>query len=376
MKDFAAQSKLSAFKTKSSAVWPKTFRALPHTLRYLLVWKAIAVSVKADGRVFRFSTDDIREKDRIPMWRDLFARSVVKVDLEPLGDAPFRSESVVHVLPDVTIRSSSASAAIVHRTKPLVADGDDNFILAVMRRGQMVAAQNNREVFIGDGGAYLWSNATTGYSRNPVAMDLLTLSFSRRSLGAIVADIDKMLMRPLPAQSEALRLLLGYVDVLQSRQEPMPADLVATSAAHIHDLAALALGATRDAAEIAARGGVRAARLLAVKADVLAHLARPGLTVDAIAARHGISPRYIRDLFGGDHTTFTDFVREQRLRRAYVMLTAPAAAALPIGDIAYKCGFGDLSHFNHSFRRRFGATPSDVRARAVHGDDIFRAGSD
>jgi AraC-like DNA-binding protein len=25
-------------------------------------------------------------------------------------------------------------------------------------------------------------------------------------------------------------------------------------------------------------------------------------------------------------------------------------------------GFGDLSHFHRSFRRRYGATPSDVRA--------------
>jgi AraC-like DNA-binding protein len=30
--------------------------------------------------------------------------------------------------------------------------------------------------------------------------------------------------------------------------------------------------------------------------------------------------------------------------------------------VALAAGFGDLSHFNRSFRRRYGATPSDVRA--------------
>jgi AraC-like DNA-binding protein len=29
--------------------------------------------------------------------------------------------------------------------------------------------------------------------------------------------------------------------------------------------------------------------------------------------------------------------------------------------IAYETEFGDLSNFNHLFRRRYGATPSDIR---------------
>jgi hypothetical protein len=32
-----------------------------------------------------------------------------------------------------------------------------------------------------------------------------------------------------------------------------------------------------------------------------------------------------------------------------------------IVDIAYDCGFGDVSHFNRRFRRRFGAAPSKFR---------------
>ncbi|RVC16943.1 AraC family transcriptional regulator, partial [Mesorhizobium sp. M7A.F.Ca.AU.002.02.1.1] len=30
-------------------------------------------------------------------------------------------------------------------------------------------------------------------------------------------------------------------------------------------------------------------------------------------------------------------------------------------------GFNDLSYFNRAFRRRYGATPSDVRAAALKG---------
>jgi AraC-like DNA-binding protein len=40
-------------------------------------------------------------------------------------------------------------------------------------------------------------------------------------------------------------------------------------------------------------------------------------------------------------------------------------ADLPVSAIAYEVGFSDLSYFNRCFRRRYNATPTDVReARA------------
>jgi AraC-like DNA-binding protein len=44
------------------------------------------------------------------------------------------------------------------------------------------------------------------------------------------------------------------------------------------------------------------------------------------------------------------------------MLTTPSHAGWTISAIALASGFGDLSHFNRSFRRRYGATPSDIRS--------------
>jgi AraC-like DNA-binding protein len=37
-----------------------------------------------------------------------------------------------------------------------------------------------------------------------------------------------------------------------------------------------------------------------------------------------------------------------------------------ITAIAFDAGFGDLSYFNRTFRRRYGATPSDIRNGGKH----------
>ena len=77
---------------------------------------------------------------------------------------------------------------------------------------------------------------------------------------------------------------------------------------HIHDLMAMALGATRDGLAIAESRGLRAARLRAIKADILADLGNPGLTVGTVALRQGVTPRYVHMIFEPEGVTFSGFV--------------------------------------------------------------------
>lgn len=109
------------------------------------------------------------------------------------------------------------------------------------------------------------------------------------------------------------------------------------------------------------RGGVRAARLRAIKVDIGKHLCEPALSLDMIAMRQGISPRYVRKLFQEEQTTFSDFVLLLRLERSRQLLHSPAQAISTIALIAHACGFNDLSYFNRTFRRRYGTTPTDFR---------------
>src|SRR5690606_30618823 len=120
--------------------------------------------------------------------------------------------------------------------------------------------------------------------------------------------------------------------------------------------------AARDAAEIAAGRGLRAARLHALKRDVAEHLAYGDVSAAALAHRHGVTPRYIHKLFEGEGTTLSRFKLGLRLARVHDMLSDAAHDELTIGAIAYRVGFTALSTFNREFRRHFGATPSEIRS--------------
>jgi AraC-like DNA-binding protein len=131
--------------------------------------------------------------------------------------------------------------------------------------------------------------------------------------------------------------------------------------AHIQDLLSLVIGATREAAEVAHGRGVRAARLSAIRADILANLTQVRLSPKLMAQRHGVSERYVYALFEESGISFHTFVAEERLKRALAMLRDPGLDRMKISDIALETGFGDLSTFNRAFRRRFGDTPRGIR---------------
>ena len=92
--------------------------------------------------------------------------------------------------------------------------------------------------------------------------------------------------------------------------------LAARVASHLTDLVALALGATRDAVEVAQGRGLRAARLAAIKADIDALPASPGSRRNLRRAL-GRSPRYMQVLFEGEALTFSEYLVARGLARAY-----------------------------------------------------------
>jgi AraC-like DNA-binding protein len=116
---------------------------------------------------------------------------------------------------------------------------------------------------------------------------------------------------------------------------------------------------------------MHAARLHAIKEDIAGHLDQPDLSVLALAERHHCTPRFVQRLFEMEGTTFTEYVLSRRIARAHGMLTDPRYAREKISAVAYDCGFGDISYFNRTFRRHYGAAPSEVRAQAGEDADGF-----
>lgn len=110
----------------------------------------------------------------------------------------------------------------------------------------------------------------------------------------------------------------------------------------------------------------RSARRAAILRAIENRSGDPNLSAVAVAKLLGVTTRYIHLLLEETGKSFTHHLLERRLEKAALMLRDARWAHRKIADIAVEAGFTDLSYFNRAFRRRFGATPSEMRDRTPH----------
>jgi AraC-like DNA-binding protein len=299
------------------------------------------------------------------MWREVYGRGIANVDIEPIGDAPFQADVTFNLLPNVNIAAGSRSPAHYRATPELLArSGRDMIALSVLRSGSASATQFGRELIDGIGSASVLTPSDPSTSTMITHGSFVTIAVSRPMIAALAPDFTEAFGRPIPSNNSALGLLIRYLDVVRAGDELTNPAVGQSVADHIIDLAALALGARGDRAELARRRGGKAARLSAIQADILHSIGRSDLSTELVAARHGISPRYVRKLFEEDGSSFSAFVLSERVMKAHRMLVDRRYAHLNIAQVAHESGFGDISYFNRAFRRHFGARPSDFREAA------------
>lgn len=81
--------------------------------------------------------------------------------------------------------------------------------------------------------------------------------------------------------------------------------------------------------------------------------------VTTLASVCHVSPSTLRRRLAECGFTVAELVREVRLETALALLQS---TALPIGDIAQRCGYASHSRFSSAFQHRFGFLPSHLRS--------------
>ncbi len=314
--------------------------------------------------VARFSSRGLPEQGRGKAIEELCERSTLASKFRPYGEALPQVDLANRIVPGLRILTATY-AGVCHESLPAGtgAQGGRYLSLCMILTGTSLASRRGREVVLCDGDAVLMTDEEAAWTfTSPAAVDVAGLRLPRSALAPLVPNLDDTVMRRIPRHAAGLRLLRKYIEIVANDEAltaPASQRLIIN---HFYDLAALALGAACDG-EASGRS-VRAVRLAEIKADIVANLHDGALNAATVATRHRMSVRYLHKLFENEGITYSEFVLGQRLARAYRILRNPLQPRRAIGTIAFEVGFNDLSYFNRAFRRRYNATPSNVREGA------------
>ena len=309
------------------------------------------------------TTESIPTRERAEFWGDLVSRHVTPVRIEPAGDHAVRGEIQARAIGKLGVAQVSGHGLHAWHTGEHVARaGGHVYAVGVhlegqarlVRGGESVDMQRGDIVIIDSRREFMWDHQR--YWRH-LLITLPTDSLERRvarpdSLaGAVLRD------RPL-ARLWAAHLAAGFT--LAGELEPAAATLFAR---HSLDLLAHLLDESHQDNRTAAEAShdamfVSACHVIALRCG------EPDLTPDEIARDIGVSSRTLARVFAARNETVMRRVFDERVSQAARLLASPSSAHRSVTDIAFACGFNDLSHFGRMFAGKMQMTPSRWRRRA------------
>lgn len=242
------------------------------------------------------------------------------------------------------------------RQRRHIVDTDGEFVVVLINRsGRETVSQGAAEAWLQPGDAVVWDST---HSARFVVHEQL----SKRSLLIPRSALDEVSGRTwmapgvmLDGTSPATRLLLSYLDTLSQSLPVLGASAVAAAR---NATLELLVGALKTEGDVPVNPTAQPALRAAMDRYIERHLLDGALSLNQIAAAHGVSVRTVNRVFNASGQTVGEVIRVRRLARARDEL---AESSRPVSVIAHRWGFADPSHFTRSFKAHYGSSPREYR---------------
>ncbi len=322
-------------------------------------------SGNGDHRPFYITTGHFEERDRFGAFREEIVLRHCHTDIETPDKSDF-SASVLHLdLPSMGLARTSMLPCNLFRTRRLLRDGDDTLVFTLCLEGELQARFSDDQARLAPGAAMLTTRAMTGGFSADRSTRYFAVNIGRDIARSLVPAPERLVLKQYRADDPTTGILHAYLAGLLTRQQALPPHMVALVDRQVRELLGAVLGPMSEFARAEPYGGVKAARLQAIRRDIAIRLHDQQLNAENVGRRLGVSGRYVQQLMEGAGASFSAYVRELRLDHARQMLRDPRFNHLRITDICEAAGFSDLSSFNHAFRNRFDQSPGDARRQAL-----------
>lgn len=302
-----------------------------------------------------WSTDTVQPRERFSYWREAVCRSIFNLTIEaPAGH--FAARMTARSAGPLRIALSESTGYVVSRAKREVESAsDDSYSIYLQLSNEATISQCNQ--------AFTFQPGDIAISDLQYPFTALLSGGGQRITTVIPCGmmdrrapwVRKTALRRLAAESSYVDLARRHI-VEMLKNPTMGETATSLLTENLCNLLALA-----SATDIAPNRLQPELQIEAMLAFCKQKLHDPELTPQRVADHLGTSVRTLHLRFKQIGQSFTEWVRDERLKACSVALRDQNQRGLNISEIAYRWGFNDLSHFNKSFRARFNQTPTQWR---------------
>jgi len=315
--------------------------------------------------MFRFNTDAIEPRHRFEFWADTVNRSYTPLQMEPAGEAPFRGEIAIESVGGFEIVLAGGAGHRTRRTQAEIARSSEHFYVATLHlTGQTTFVTPKDQVQLKRGDLLFID------TMHEIGFDLsqpyrsLQVKFPKDWIDSRIARPEHLTSSVLSRDNPWARLFAGYLTAGFRVADKLPASAAEMYGQHLTELLVEAF-ATSEPAGTPALAAKRAALYMRARRAIAMRLGESHLSPRIIANDVGISTRSLHRVFAEYGETVMQRVMCERVECAARLLAFTGARRRTITDIAFACGFNDLTHFGRIFAERMGVPPSQWRKQSL-----------
>jgi len=312
-----------------------------------------------------FSTEGLDARHSFMRWREALEVQKANVDLQHLDDAPFEAKVENSTIgPLLVTRMSQSALRTEVRKFGAWRQGREGMATAAFKlAGTSNSFQDGRDAVLSTGDLYILDKRPMVLTTSAGAQ-VLFVELPRERLESVLGSTRHYTALRIGAELGSTSLARTFFEELVrlgDRLAPEAADRMASVGVDLI-VASIAERLAKDVPQ-PLHGTVVVQR---AKTFVEANLGDPTLGPSQLAAAVGVSLRRLQELFSEHGQHISDWIWQRRLEAAAKRLIDPGVRHLPIGTLAYGCGFASQAHFARRFKAQYGKTPSEYRTESLH----------
>jgi AraC-like DNA-binding protein len=308
-----------------------------------------------------FDTRNEQRSRQFDAWRSWWSGFATEMPEEEPGIG-FPAYTRIWQLGDLSVTRVSAPALRAIRSKAHIRRAPyDHWNVVVGLCSETRMAVGSEQLVVPAGQPLVVSLGTEVISERD-ADDRIQLYLPRDQFADLAPILDRAC--GVVADTTAARLLADYIIALERRLPDLEPNGVPRLGAAIGTMVAACMQPSADLGH-AAQQQIGFARVERVRRITRAHLRSPRLNTALLCREVGISRSQLYRLLE-PHGGVTRWIQHQRLLECHTLLSDLSCTGT-IAAVAQEFCFDDASTFSRVFRRKFGASPRDVRAAALAG---------
>ncbi|SFL26371.1 helix-turn-helix domain-containing protein [Methylobacterium pseudosasicola] len=311
-----------------------------------------------------FSTDGLNPQHSFRRWRETLVGRGVPLEQARLDDGPFAAKLEAASVGPLLLTRVSHGAVRSEATRGLIQrNGKGDTVVVIFKlAGVSTRSQDDRSSAQRPGDFVVIDHRPAAHESS-VGSQSMFLELPRERLESVLGSTRLYTSLTMGGDVASTALTVKFFHELVRLRDRLDPDSAARMASVGVDLIVASI-AERLALEVSrpVSGTVVVQR---AKAFVEAYLGDPTLDPPQLAAAMGVSLRRLQELFQERGQHISDWIWQRRLEAAAKRLADPGHAHLPIGPLAYGCGFASQAHFSRRFKDRFGRTPREYRQAAL-----------